>query len=159
MHNHSHNHHGPKRQQQNLPSLHHLMLPSPPLNYYNKYLPQPQPQPQSSHSYPVNTSSYHYSPQPPKIPRMEFLDYDEPMDLLPSDNQVLNDVSMFFFGTGYSKMTLYQSSSIPSTPSSPAPPYNDFTLFDPLEQIYSSTSSCKGRMIPDLNASSYSSFY
>ncbi|CEP16970.1 hypothetical protein [Parasitella parasitica] len=157
MHNHSHYHHGPQKQQQSLPSLHHLMLPSPPSNYHGKHLSQPQPQ--ASHSYPVNTSSYHYSSQPPKIPRMEFLDYFDPMDLLPSDDHILNDISMFFFGADYSNMIPYQSSFIPPSPASPIPPYNDFTLFDPLEQRHSSTLSCKGKLIPDLNASSFSSFY
>lgn len=170
MYNHSYNHHG-QQHQQKLPSLHHLLLPSPPLNFHSKLLPLPppqlpQPQPQPSYSYPMNTTSNNnYSLMPPKAPRMESFEYFAPMTFIPSDNQVLNDVSIFFFGTSCSNTIPYQatSSSSLSSPSSMSsssspPPFKDFTLFEPLEQRHSSSPPCKGKLIPDLNASSTSSF-
>jgi hypothetical protein len=155
MYNHSYNHHG-QQHQQKLPSLHHLLLPSPPLNYHSKLLPPPQlPQPQPSYSYPMNTTSNNnYSLMPPKAPRMEPFEYFTPITPMPSDNQVLNDVSIFFFGTTCSNTIPYQSTS-----SSSIPPFKDFTLFEPLGQRHSSSSPCKGKLMPDLNASFTSSFY
>ncbi|KAL7320142.1 hypothetical protein PS15m_000062 [Mucor circinelloides] len=160
-----HHHHSQQRQQHKLPSLHHLMLPSPPPSYHSKLLPQPQPQ--SSHSYPIHATSNHYPFMPPRAPRMESYEYVAPLKSVPSDSQVLNDASLVLFGTSHSSAIPYQS-TLASTPlssssssSAATAPFQDFVLFEPLDQRHSSSSSsslssppCKGKLIPDLNASS-----
>ncbi|KAL9544256.1 hypothetical protein MBANPS3_007716 [Mucor bainieri] len=151
MYNPYHHHHpNQQRQQPKLPSLHHLMLPSPPLNYHSKMLPQPpshqQSQPPPTHACAMNTAaatSNHYSLMPPKAPRMESYEYGAPLSSIPSDYQVLNDASLLLFGTSHSNTIPYQSStsistpsslSIPSASSSPsslsAAPFEDFRKTD-----------------------------
>ncbi|GAN09169.1 hypothetical protein MAM1_0248d08691 [Mucor ambiguus] len=133
------------------------MLPSPPLNYHSKMLPQPPSQPLPSHSWPMNTAtSNRYS-------RMDSFEYVAPLNSIPSDYQVLNDASLLFFGTSHSNTIPYQSTSTPPSfpiSSSSAAPFQDFVLFEPLDQRHSSSSSplsppCRGKLIPDLNTSSF----
>ncbi|EPB81436.1 hypothetical protein HMPREF1544_11846 [Mucor circinelloides 1006PhL] len=97
---------------------------------------------------------------------MESYEYVAPLKSVPSDSQVLNDASLLLFGTSHSSAIPYQptlaSTPISSSSSSAATaPFQDFVLFEPLDQRHSSSSSssfssppCKGKLIPDLNASS-----
>ncbi|OAD01446.1 hypothetical protein MUCCIDRAFT_156789 [Mucor lusitanicus CBS 277.49] len=91
---------------------------------------------------------------------MEPYEYGAPLSSIPSDYQVLNDASFLLFGTRHSSTIRYQPTSTSTAPpSSSVAPFQDFVLFEPLDhhQRHSSSSSspsCRGKLIPDLNASS-----
>lgn len=161
--------------QERLPSLHHLMLPSPPhkpqnipeYNYlHNISLPPPPPPPLTStlHHYYTNSKEplyrpneeYHY--QQPSLPLFEPLESTQT-----TDEQILDDASLLFFGENYCYFYYHQApppSLLPSpstSSSSCSSTYSykkqrDFVLYEsPDLSHHQHHSTNKRKLIPDLH--------
>jgi hypothetical protein len=158
--------------QERLPSLHDLILPSPPLkpqntseHHYHHHISLPPPPTSTLHHYYTNTKEPLYKPNKAYHYQLPTLPLFEPLESTQAtDEQILDDASLFFFGEKYCYYYYHQapppsllpspstssSSSCSSTYSHKKP--KDFVLYEPLDSSHHQHhSTSKRKLIPDLN--------